>query len=344
MKSNNRSHRAMLPRGQKKRGWKTELNLLAMEFGYRCYGNHRKRRAAHSTMKKRCQVLFLLFKQLHEGGFKIENPRNLRPQHVHFLMRSWEDQGLSASVLANRFSIIKSFCDFMGKPGMLGDPENFVRDPASLHRSTIAQRDKSWVGNNVNADEIVRLVEEHDPYTAIQIRMMHAFGLRLKEAVSIQPVLADHGDCIMVDRGTKGGRPRLVPIDSEAKREVLDAAKQLLKKPTQNLCRPGKKIHQEIARHYYIVRKVGITAKQLGVTPHGLRHEYLNDRYEEIAGHPSPIRGGEIVDKEQDELARAITMQHAGHGRLTIGSAYYGSSRPARKSNHTTSKENEDES
>lgn len=337
MKSNNRNNRVRLPRGQKKGGWKHELNQLAVEFGYLCYGNHRKRRAAHSTMKKRCQVLYLMFSQLREAGYKIEKPRNLRPQHVHYLMRLWEVQGLSASVLANRFSIVKSFCDFLGKPGMLGDPEGFVRDPASLRRSTVAQRDKSWIGNNVNADEIVRLVEEHDPYTAIQIRMMQSFGLRLKEAVSIQPVLADHDDCIMVDRGTKGGRPRLVPVDSDLKRETLDAAKQLMKRPTQNLCRPGKKLHQEIAHHYYVMRKVGITAKDLGVTPHGLRHEYLNQTYEEIAGHPSPVRGGEVVDKERDERARAITMQHAGHGRLTIGSAYYGSSKAARKSNRITS-------
>lgn len=343
MKNNNRSHRAKPPRGQKKGGWKHELNQLAIEFGYRCYGNHRKRRAAHSTMKKRCQVLFLLFKQLHEGGFKIENPRNLRPQHVHYLMRLWEDQGLSASVLANRFSIMKSFCDFLGKPGMLGDPENFVRDPYSLRRSTVAKKDKSWTGNNIDAQEIVRLLDEHDPYTAMQVRLMQVFGLRLKEAVSIQPVLADHDDCIMVDRGTKGGRPRLIPIDSDAKRAVLDAAKKLMKRPTQNLCRPGKRLHQEIAHHYYVMRKVGITAKNLGVTPHGLRHQYLNDKYEEIAGHPSPVRGGEVVDKERDELARAIAMQHAGHGRLSIGSAYYGSSQAARKTNLTTSEEKNDE-
>lgn len=110
MKRNDRKFRARPLRGQKKGGWKTELNQLVMEFGYRCYGNHSKRRAAHSTMKKRCQVLFLVFGQLHEGGFKIENPRNLRPQHVHYLMRRWEAEGLSASVLTNRFSILKSFC------------------------------------------------------------------------------------------------------------------------------------------------------------------------------------------------------------------------------------------
>lgn len=329
---NNGNFRARPPRGQKKGDWKTELNQLAKEFGYRCYGNHQKRRASHSTMKKRCQVLFLAFGQLREGGFKIENPRNLRPQHVHYLMQRWEDQGLSASVLANRFSILKSFCDFLGKPGMLDLPENFVRDPASLRRSTVATRDKSWSGNDVDAGEIVRLLEEDDPYSAMQVRLMQAFGLRLKEAVSFQPVLSDYKDCIMVDRGTKGGRPRLVPIDSEIKREVLDAAKNLVKKPTQNLCRPGNKVHQEIAHLYYALRKVGVSAKGFGVTPHGLRHEYLNNKYEEIAGHPSPVRGGEVVDKSKDELARAVTMQHAGHGRLSIGAAYYGSSQTTRKS------------
>lgn len=39
-----------------------------------------------------------------------------------------------------------------------------------------------------------------------------------------------------------------------------------------------------------MMRKTGLTKKNLGVTLHGLRHQYLNERFEAIAGmQPTPL-------------------------------------------------------
>lgn len=75
------------------------------------------------------------------------------------------------------------------------------------------------------------------------------------------------------------------------------------------------------------MKKCEITKEQLGITPHGLRHQYLNDKYEEVAGRPSPVRGGIIEDVEKDREARLVTMLEAGHGRTKIGASYYGSAK-----------------
>ena len=40
------------------------------------------------------------------------------------------------------------------------------------------------------------------------------------------------------------------------------------------------------------MKKFGVTQKALGVTPHGLQHEYAGERYEAVAGAAPPVRGG----------------------------------------------------
>ena len=79
----------------------------------------------------------------------------------------------------------------------------------------------------------------------------------------------------------------------------------------------------------YIMAKMGITRKDLGVTAHGLRHQRLNDIFEEVAGVPSPVRqaGGRIVmgDPELWKQAQQKVSNVGGHARLSISSAYTGS-------------------
>ena len=43
---------------------------------------------------------------------------------------------------------------------------------------------------------------------------------------------------------------------------------------------------------YGLCKAIGLTKKQLGVTPHSLGHGVLLDLYEFLAGVPAPARGG----------------------------------------------------
>ncbi len=55
-----------------------------------------------------------------------------------------------------------------------------------------------------------------------------AFGLRREEAIKLTPSHADRGDRILVKASTaKGGRPREVPVRTEAQRRLLDEARRL---------------------------------------------------------------------------------------------------------------------
>ena len=73
-----------------------------------------------------------------------------------------------------------------------------------------------------------------------------------------------------------------------------------------------------------IYRKNVTLAK--AVTPHGLRHEHLNELYEKTTGHQSPVRGGKLrkIDKELDSFGRNIVAERAGHSREFIAGAYRG--------------------
>lgn len=94
---------------------------------------------------------------------------------------------------------------------------------------------------------------------------------------------------------------------------------------------PDKNLGQAIRRFIYVLEKFGINKNGLGITSHGLRHQHLNDIYEQVTGVPSPERTGSLSsakDQRTHDLGRMRVSQDAGHSRLSISGAYIGS-RPA---------------
>ena len=136
-------------------------------------------------------------------------------------------------------------------------------------------------------------------------------------------VTAD-GSQVNLVRGTKGGRRREVPIDSDIKRSTIDAARRLVPNADAPLARPDRTLEQNRNRFYTVIRKFGITRKKLNVTAHGLRHQYGNDRYEDLAGRPSPVRGGGYIGRDVDRCARLGVARELGHARENITSCYFG--------------------
>jgi hypothetical protein len=63
------------------------------------------------------------------------------------------------------------------------------------------------------------------------------------------------------------------------------------------------------------MRKFGITKAALGITAHGLRREYANDRYEDFAGVASPVRGGSAIARADDRAVRLRLAEELGHSR-----------------------------
>jgi integrase len=298
------------------------------------------------TQSERAAALFRCFRDLHALGFKIRNPYCLGGRHVHALMEDWtapeprsRRRPLSPATIHTELSHLRTFTGWIGKPGLVLSAESYVPDPARVARSSVATSDKSWPAREVEPGRVIEDTAAHDAWVGAQLRLAWAFGLRVKEAVMVQPRIAEKSAGSALDasgaarpyleltRGTKGGRLRRIPIDTPAKRAALEAAKALARSEWQYLADPARTLKQNLARLHNVMKRFGVTRSALGVTPHGLRHGYAADRYEALAGAAAPVRGGAATDRATDERARLQVAEELGHGRIFVAAAYLGSPR-----------------
>ena len=316
-------------------GWQTELKKLINQHNQQHSTRHKV--VGVETQKDREVVLFNAFKQLRTLGFKIEHPKNLQERHFKALLQLWLDENLSASTLQKRTSIIRTLVGWLGKDNMIKPLEDYVEDKSRVRRDQVARVDKSWSSNGVSYEDKLAQMMDYDIRLGAQMMMIKAYGLRRAEAVMFRPIVAMRlgveSTSIVIEFGTKGGRPRSLAINNDEKRVALEFAVSVAKKGIGHIGWEELTLKQAIRKYANAMIKFKITKKDLGVTGHGLRHEYLNDTYEAIAGQPSPVRGGlkENVDPELDRLAREITTQEAGHSRLGVTASYFGSHQPAKK-------------
>lgn len=295
------------------------------------------------TREERANALFRCFRDLRALGYKIQNPQCLGGRHVQALVGDWtaeqprsRERTLSPAMIQSELSHLRTFADWIGKAGLVLPAESYVDSPALVRRRYIAAEDKSWQARGVDPDTLIEQIAAHDPWVAAQLRVARAFGLRVKEAVMLQPHRAAKPDeastphrYLEVMRGTKGGRLRVVPIDTEPKRAALDAARKLVGRESGHLGNPARDLKQNLDRLHYVMRKFGVTRRALGITAHGLRHGYAADRYEKLSGTPAPVRGGHIADRDADLRARLGVAEQLGHGRPEIAGVYVGA-RPTR--------------
>ena len=318
-------------------GWKKQLYDILREHGgfraptsrARSARNGRTRAAVGlATQDRREEVLFRLFARLRELGYKIEYVRNITVKHVSALALDMEAAGLSASTIQNSCSHLRVFGHWIGKPWLVGDARQYVRDPERVRRHYAATADKSWRTNGVDLQEVLRQVSLYDERAGIILEVIAAFGLRRREGLALRPHLADEKDTLLVKHGTKGGRPRQVPIDSERKRAALERAKAVCGSVNAHLGWGGLSMSQSDNKLEHILRKFGLTRAQKGVTLHGLRAEYACDALEKRGVTP-PVRGGDFTQGPKDvrDAACLAVGDELGHGRTGVMTAYTGAVR-----------------
>ena len=195
----------------------------------------------------------------------------------------------------------------------------------------VAKEDKSWDGKGVDITQVLEKVRMKDKVVAIELELCLAFGLRVTEAMKLRPLACrdGSGEFIHVREGTKGDRPRVVPIENDIQRNVLDRAEELMDKKTGFLGKRGTTLAQKRNRFYYVMRKCGVTLSEQDISAHGLRHQYMQESFKRLLGIDAPVKGGNLAEVDKDELhvASQKLMERAGHTRVTIGSSYYGSCR-----------------
>lgn len=296
--------------------WKNSFNAIMKKHNR--YSADGGKVASYATQAKRNDTLLQGFRDLRQMGFKFKTVLALRGKHIDRLMKQWEQEGLSPSTIQNRLSMFRTFANWIGKPGMVRGAEHYLKDPARGKRSYVAAESKTWAAQGVDCHDVIEQIRGESERFADALTLQREFALRSKESLLLRPHLADKGQVLIVSHGTKGGRTRYVPIQTDAQRAILDKLKGYIKL-TESLVPKDKTYAQYRNQYYYTLRKHGVRRDE-GLTAHGLRHEHLNELYKDTTGHDSPVDGGELrkTDPELDSFARQIVSERAGHSRESI--------------------------
>ncbi|OXJ06870.1 Fis family transcriptional regulator [Burkholderia sp. LS-044] len=282
-----------------------------------------KRALSIKTQEYRATAICKAFVELREGGFALQTPWSLKTKHVEYLVDRWVKDQQSGGTIENKLTYLRALAQWLGKANLVGTLGDYVdRRDAGLERSYVATEDKSWAANGVDAVAKIEEIAKTCPYTAVQLKMQAAFGLRVEESFMLRPAEAVRDPRMLaVTRGTKGGRPREVPI--ERKIVILEEAARLINGVTGSTIPAGRTLKQWRDWYYYVLAKHGVTKSGIGVTSHGLRHEYLQALYEQVAEVPAPIKGSPArPDPAAHEDAKRRVVEAAGHSRPSKANAY----------------------
>jgi integrase len=292
---------------------------------------------SHKTMLDRQRFYASFFWELRKKT-KFENidPRQLANRHIQVMVERWLERGLATATIHNYLSFLRTFGEWIGKPGMVQAPVHYLgADSPQAHRKQVATQDLSWTAQGVAIEPLIAKVALIDVWAALQLELCYWFAMRPKEARHLRPHMAilprevanprdaeAFPECetfLRISFGTKGGRPRDVPIVHDEQRELLDRAMAAVATGAY-VGRPGYTADQNRTRFYYVMRRCGITKSMLGIVPHGLRHQRANDTYEAESGTPSPVRGGCADDVD----ARYRVARMLGHARVRAAAFYLG--------------------
>jgi integrase len=275
------------------------------------------------TQKYRTMAICKSFEELRQNGFALQSPYSLKQKHVRFLVEFWVRAKLTGGTIENKLTYLRALGEWMNKPNLVGTLADYVdREQHDLVRSYVAQKDRSWEGNAIDAEVKINEIAVTDAHVAVQRKLQAAFGLRVEESFLLRPAEAVRDDAMLsVTRGTKGGRDRVVSI--EFKFAVLEEAAKLANPYTGSTIPHGRTKQQWRERYYHVLRKHGLTQSGIGVTSHGLRHQYLQQMYERLTGVAAPIKRPEgRVDRDVHREAIQRVVEAAGHSRATKANAY----------------------
>ena len=309
------------------------------------YGANRATLSGPKTKQYRIRQNALVFaRELRAAGSGVEKWTNITNKHFNRVAKRLLDKGISHGRIAELFSAARHICRAYGNNRIAPGNRTF-----GVRRGSIANQRTRAMDPETIQEVLERL--RQDPYrhaarAAAQIEIMHELGLRREEAAKVD-LVADWdrpGHTLLVQHGTKGGRPRVLQL-SPRQEDVLERATPFISRsnrPGVHTLQPEGMGDEWQNRLSYAARKNGLTKGDTGFTLHGLRHERFREMYVERTGFEPPNRHASIQAFQQaakgvagdewprlDGAVRDAIEVTAGHskGRRDVSNAYLGSSR-----------------
>lgn len=293
-------------------------------------GIGRKRAASFETHRAYKDRLSVMVKTLRALNMPIQNLDEVTAKQVKKMFLEFERQGRAAGWLANMNTTIRRCGIWIGKPDLCPPVAQLVVNPESCRRQHSALYPKDWEARGVEVEETIEQISMICPVTGLQMRLAAEFGVRFQEFLMFKPFEATKtSGFIYVRDGTKGGRPRLVPIEFKSQHQAIELAKNVAAQDREGrlIAKAGMSLRQANAHARYILKKAGVTKSALGVTPHGLRHRYACRIYQQLTGELPPVLGGTLMDRARHNKAVLEIAERLGHSRPDIVSAYIGNHR-----------------
>jgi len=303
-------------------------------------GSHRSNRVSAETQRTRRLVMNTIVADLSRSGNRVGSLRGLKPKHIASLIDYWRREGIGAGTIGTRLAALRLLAFWIGKERIVGASENYLT--AEEIRERGAPRPRAWETQGVDPESVIARFVDHEPECAWILLLAFSLGLRLKEAMLLDP-RHRAGGVLEIWRGTKNGRLRTLPLGPA--REALLARYEHFLGPRTSLVASEKTLASFRSRYYRQLRKHGVTRAGLGVTTHGLRHSYaqrLADELIERLGVASPqssvgmraaadLPGPETITKKGVVLSRLpvdierIVSESLGHGRTEVTYTYMAS-------------------
>ncbi len=286
------------------------------------------------TQNSKCKALInavIFLKNLKKTP--IHSLWQIQAHHINALCAAWVSDGNTKGGIENKLSHMRSLAKWLRKPHLVPDTDRIPEIDHLPIRSGITTIDKSWNGNKVDVGETIEAAMRLDAHVGAQLLLQITLGLRKEESFLFRPkaplIQNEDGYTVLIEHGTKGGRVREVPLTNSMQKAALDYV-IIFANSKSGTTIPLNYTLQQWDNHYnYVVRKLGITKKDSGVTSHGLRHQNLQGIYKKITGFDAPVKA--IVESvvsinapSNHDDARQIVALVAGHSKLSKSNAYLG--------------------
>lgn len=321
---------------------KAQLNYLYAR-GTLMAGIGIPREVGHDTCTKHSVTMENLFDDLASLGMHLKDVRHLSRKTVIAAITRWVKAGQAPSTLQTKISVVRRFVTLIGKPQMMPKAAAWTKilsdaglHPSRFKRAYIATESKSWLAAGVDPWLKIEEVWADSPVCGAALLLQLIAGVRVKESLSDSPTVMDCEQFLRLEKGTKGRRKRDVRLavteeEFEVARKALVRIKEVAEGlPRKILCLPGRSIEQMRQHFYYVMRKHGITMKGDGIIPHGLRHGFLQSRYNAVSGLPAPVlrEAPPQAYAENAEAVAAAKMQVSGDAGHSRDASYYYTGNP----------------
>ena len=278
-----------------------------------------KRHGSHGSQAERRKNLNVSANDLHELGYKgIKGAENLKPKHIQALVHHWKGKGLSVSTIKNRMVYLRWVATQTNNPSLLKKDNAYYNIENRVYAT--------------NEDKALRFTDAEiakisSPEIRLSAELQREFGLRREESMKFRVSVAcdnpsTDNSISLQGSWCKNGRPREVPIRTDAQRDLLSRVSA----HTGN----GSLIpaHKSYVTHLKLYES---QMSEAGIgRSHGARHAYAQDLYKSVTGWDCPAAGG--VSKSNlrpdqvkaDERARLMVSTELGHNRINISNRYLG--------------------